>query len=213
MIGRALRQGLWHLQTSNIRHHATDKHRTVDDTPYGGGAGMVMRADVVAEAIRAARLAQPNSRVIFLGPAGKRWVQADAQRLATEGAAGKGLIVLCGHYEGVDERVLEAEVDEVISLGDFVLTGGEAAAVCLVDAVVRLLPGVLGAEGSLHEESFDLIDPETGTLLVEYPHYTRPAVWEGRAVPEVLQQGNHAEICKWRLNQARERTAKALKNR
>jgi tRNA (guanine37-N1)-methyltransferase len=133
-------------------------------------------------------------------------VQADARRLA---ALDKPLIVLCGHYEGIDQRVLDAEVDEVVSLGDFVLSGGEPPAMVLLDAVVRLLPGVLGADASLHEESFDVID-ENGTPLVEYPHYTRPAEWEGQPVPAVLQNGNHAEIAKWRLAAAKTRTA-ALK--
>lgn len=225
VVGRALQKGLWALNVVNIRDFATDKHRTVDDTPYGGGAGMLMKPDIVASAIRAVRNVVPACAgmtgegeqeapyVIYLGPAGKRFTQADAKRLAT---LGRPLALLCGHYEGVDERVLEADVDEVISLGDFVLSGGEPAAVCMLDAVLRLIPGVLGAEGSLHEESFDITDPKTGEPLVdemnqplvEYPHYTRPAVWEGREVPAVLQNGNHAEIAKWRIEQARLRTKK-----
>lgn len=203
VLGRGARDGLWELSVLNIRDFAHDKHRTVDDTPYGGGAGMVMKADIVAAALRAAKAENPGALCVYMGPAGKRFVQGTARRMA----GGAGLIVLCGHYEGIDERVLEAEVDEVVSVGDFVLSGGENAAVCIVDAVVRLLPGVLGADASLHEESFDIVD-ETGAELVEYPHYTRPAVWEGVAVPEVLGNGNHKEIAKWRLSEAKRRTAK-----
>lgn len=204
VVGRALQQGKWQLAVVNIRDFATDKHRTVDDTPYGGGAGMVLKPDVVAAAIRHAK-GQQGAHVVYLGPAGKRFTQTEARRLA---ALEKPLILLCGHYEGVDERVLETEVDEVLSIGDYVLSGGEVAAQVVLDAAVRLLPGVLGGDASLHEESFDLTDPATGQPLVEYPHFTRPAVWEGQEVPPVLQSGNHAEIAKWRLAQARVRTAK-----
>ncbi|NBX85900.1 MAG: tRNA (guanosine(37)-N1)-methyltransferase TrmD [Proteobacteria bacterium] len=223
--GDAARQALWSLDVVNIRDFGEGKHRTVDDTPYGGGAGMVMRADVVAAALRAAGgqvdresggqelgSQEPGTRekeggvgrphVVFLAPTGKRLVQADVRRLA---AMEGGLVVLCGHYEGIDERVIEAEVDEVISVGDFVLSGGENAAFCLIDAVVRLLPGVLGGDASLHEESFDIVG-EKGELLVEYPHYTRPAIWEGREVPAVLQGGNHKEIAAWRREMAKKRT-------
>jgi tRNA (guanine37-N1)-methyltransferase len=204
VVGRALQKGLWALKVVNIRDYAPDKHRTVDDTPYGGGAGMVLKPEVVAAAIRAEKGAT-KPHVVYLGPAGKRFTQADARRLA---ALEVPLVLLCGHYEGIDERVLEAEVDEVISIGDYVLSGGEVAAQVVLDATVRLLPVVLGGDASLHEESFDLTDPETGEVLVEYPHYTRPAVWEGREVPSVLQSGNHAEIAKWRLAQSRLRTAR-----
>lgn len=204
VLGRGLKAGIWELGVVNIRDFGEGKHRTVDDTPYGGGAGMVMRADIVAAALREAKARTPGARVVYMGPAGRRFDQKKARELsALEG----GLVVLCGHYEGVDERVLEAEVDEVISVGDFVLSGGENAAFCVVDAVVRLLPGVLGADASLHEESFDIVDEKTGEALVEYPHYTRPAVWEGRAVPEVLTNGNHKEIESWRQVAARRRTA------
>ncbi|MBI1308798.1 MAG: tRNA (guanosine(37)-N1)-methyltransferase TrmD [Proteobacteria bacterium] len=204
VVGRAAKSGIWGLDVVNIRDFAEDKHKTVDDTPYGGGAGMVMRPDIVAKAIRFAKERQKGAKVVYMAPVGQRFVQKTAREFASDD---KGLIVLCGHYEGIDERVVESEVDMVVSLGDFVLSGGENAAFCVVDAVVRLLPGVLGAEASLHEESFDIID-ESGGALVEYPHYTRPAVWEGRAVPEVLTNGNHAEIAKWRLAQAKVRTAK-----
>lgn len=203
VLGRGLRAGAWQLRVVNIRDFAVDKHKTVDDTPYGGGAGMLMKPDIVAAALRKAKADNPGATTIYMGPAGKRFVQGTARDFA----GGKGLIVLCGHYEGVDERVLEAEVDAVVSVGDFVLSGGENAAVCVVDAVVRLIPGVLGADASLHEESFDLVD-EDGAQLVEYPHYTRPPVWEGREVPEVLRNGNHGEIRKWRLAEAKKRTLK-----
>lgn len=206
VLGRALKAGLWTLDIVNIRDFGEGKHKSVDDTPYGGGAGMLLRADVVAAALRHAKAANPGVRTVYMGPAGKRFVQEKARELVS---AEHGLVILCGHYEGVDERVLEAEVDEVISVGDFVLSGGENAAVCVVDAVVRLLPGVLGGDASLHEESFDLNDPAGGEALVEYPHYTRPPVWEGRAVPEVLTNGNHGEIAKWRLAAARERTKRS----
>lgn len=209
VVGRALTAELWQLSASNIREFGLGKHRSVDDTPYGGGAGMVMRADVVASALRAAKQSVGGTaHTVFLAPTGKRFIQADARRLA---ALDKPLIVLCGHYEGIDQRVLDAEVDEVVSLGDFVLSGGEPAAMVLLDAVVRLLPGVLGADASLHEESFDVAD-ENGQLLVEYPHYTRPAEWEGQPVPPVLQNGNHAEIAKWRLAAAKTRTADLKKS-
>lgn len=203
VLGRGLKAGAWELKVLSIRDFAHDKHKTVDDTPYGGGAGMVMKPDIVAAALRAAKADNPGAKTIYMGPAGRRFVQPTARRFA-EGA---GLIVLCGHYEGVDERVLEAEVDEVVSVGDFVLSGGENAAMVVVDAVVRLLPNVLGGDASLHEESFDIVD-ETGAPLVEYPHYTRPVEWEGREVPDVLRNGNHGEIKKWRLARAKERTAK-----
>lgn len=202
VLGRGLRDGRWQLQVVNIRDFASDKHKTVDDTPYGGGAGMLLKPDIVAAALRKAKADNPGALTVYMGPAGKRFVQPTARRMA-EGA---GLIVLCGHYEGVDERVLEAEVDEVISVGDFVLSGGENASMVVVDAVVRLLPGVLGADASLHEESFDI--EHEGEVLVEYPHYTRPVEWEGRVVPEVLRNGNHAEIKKWRMSEAKRRTAR-----
>ncbi|HEX2859792.1 MAG TPA: tRNA (guanosine(37)-N1)-methyltransferase TrmD [Alphaproteobacteria bacterium] len=206
VMGRALAEKAWNIKVLNIRDFALDKHRKVDDAPFGGGAGMVMKPDVVAAALRAAKAAQPGAHTIYLSPSGTTFIQPIARRFADHR---NGLIILCGHYEGVDQRVLDTEVDEIISLGNYVLSGGEPAAVCLVDAVVRLLPGVLGAEASLHEESFDIID-ENGEALVEYPHYTRPAEWEGQTVPQVLTNGNHSEIKKWRMAEARKRT-RALK--
>lgn len=203
--GRAMEKSLWACNTIDIRTFATDKHRTVDDTPYGGGAGMVMRPDVVAAAIRESRKQTPNARVVYLSAAGQPLTQETARHLSQ----GEGLTLLCGHYEGIDQRVLDAEVDEEICIGPYVLSGGEPAAMVLADSVIRLLPGALGTAESLHEESFDLKDDE-GNTLVEYPHYTRPETWEGHTVPEVLRSGHHQNIKKWRLEQAKSRT-KALK--
>jgi tRNA (guanine37-N1)-methyltransferase len=195
--GQALARGDWQIEALPIRDFATDKHKTVDDTPYGGGAGMVLKADVVAAAIRAAKsdLAAP---VIYLSPRGRPLTQARVEQLA----AGPGVILLCGRYEGVDQRVLDAEGVEEVSIGDYVLAGGELPAMVLLEAVVRLLPGTLGNEATHDEESFS---PANGGLL-EYPHFTRPASWEGREVPAVLAGGNHAEITKWRRAEAEKLT-------
>lgn len=190
IAGAALESGIWRLEAVDIRDFAHDKHRSVDDTPFGGGPGMVMRADVIDAAIGAA-LADDRGPVVYLSPRGRRLTQA----VVCELAARPTLTLLCGRYEGVDERVLEARAVDEISLGDFVLSGGEPAAISLIDAVVRLLPGVVGAAETLAEESF-----ERG--LLEYPHYTRPAEWQGRAVPEVLLSGHHEKIKAWRLAQA-----------
>jgi tRNA (guanine37-N1)-methyltransferase len=192
LAGKALADGKWALATIDIRDFATDKHRSVDDTPSGGGAGMVMRADIAAASIDAARASMPaGAPTLYLSPRGTPLTQARARELAQ----GQGAILLCGRFEGIDERVLEARNVEEISIGDYVLSGGELAAQVLIDAVVRLLPGVAGNEGSLAEESF------AGALL-EYPHYTRPREWEGRAIPEVLLSGDHEKIAKWRREQA-----------
>jgi tRNA (guanine37-N1)-methyltransferase len=191
LAGRALEQGLWQLETVALREFAPDPHRTVDDVPFGGGAGMVMRPDVVARAVDAARAQGPERPAVFLTPRGRPLTQARVAALA----AGAGVVVLCGRFEGVDQRVIEARGLEELSLGDVVLSGGEPAAIAMIDACVRLLPGVVGDPGSLTEESF------AGDLL-EYPHYTRPQVWEGRSVPEVLVSGHHARIRAWRQEQA-----------
>ena len=191
LAGRALEEGRWRLETIGLRDFATDRHRTVDDVPFGGGAGMVMRPDVVARAIDAARAQGPERPALFLTPRGRPLTQSQVAALA----AGSGLMILCGRFEGVDQRVIEARGLEELSLGDIVLSGGEPAAIALIDACVRLLPGVVGAPESLSEESF------AGDLL-EYPHYTRPQVWEGRSVPEVLVSGHHARIRAWRAEQA-----------
>ncbi len=180
------------LETIDIRDFATDKHRSVDDTPAGGGAGMVMRADIAAAAIDAARAAMPaGAPTLYLSPRGHPLTQARVRELAR----GPGAILLCGRFEGIDQRVLEARKVEEVSIGDYVLSGGELAAQVLIDAVVRLLPGVAGNEASLAEESF-------ASGLLEYPHYTRPREWEGHAIPEVLLSGDHKAIAKWRREQA-----------
>ncbi|MBM3506613.1 MAG: tRNA (guanosine(37)-N1)-methyltransferase TrmD [Alphaproteobacteria bacterium] len=195
LAGTALKAGVWALETVDIREFASDKHATVDDAPYGGGPGMVLRADVLAAAVDAVRQTSAGP-TIYLSPRGRRLDQAVARDLAK----GPGVTLVCGRFEGVDERVLEARAIQEVSLGDFVLSGGEPAAIALLDATVRLLPGVMGHDASPVEESF-----EAG--LLEYPHYTRPRVWEGREVPDVLTSGNHAEVAKWRRAKAEEVTA------
>ncbi len=186
LTGRALAAGLWALETIDLRTHGLGRHRNVDDTPAGGGAGMVLRPDVVAAALTEAS-AGPDWPVLALSPRGRRFDQATARALA----AGPGVTLLCGRFEGIDERVLEAFAVTEVSLGDFVLTGGEIAAQALLDATVRLIPRVLGNQASTEEESFS-------EGLLEHPHYTKPAVWGGRAIPEVLLSGHHADIARWR---------------
>ena len=189
LAGRALARGDWSLETVDIRGFATDRHRSVDDTPFGGGAGMVIRADVVDAALASVEL--PGAAAIVLTPRGRPLAQARVAELA----AGPGVVLVCGRYEGIDQRVIEARRLEEISVGDYVLSGGEPAAMVLLDACVRLLPGVMGAAASAAEESF-------ASGLLEYPHYTRPALWKGWAVPEVLLGGNHAAIAAWRRAEA-----------
>lgn len=193
LAGRALEAGVWSLEAVDIRDFATDRHRSVDDTPSGGGAGMVMRADVVARAVDA--MHQTERPLIYLSPRGKPLTQTRVRELA----AGPGVALLCGRFEGLDQRVIDARVMEEISLGDFVLSGGEPAALALLDAVVRLLPGVMGRPDSGEDESFE------GGLL-EYPHYTRPQTFEGREIPEILTSGDHGRIEAWRRAQAEEAT-------
>jgi tRNA (guanine37-N1)-methyltransferase len=192
LAGKALAEGKWALDITDIRDFATDKHRSVDDTPAGGGPGMVMRADIAAAAIDAAR-ARGTTHVptLYLSPRGTPLTQARARELAQ----GQGVILLAGRFEGIDESVLEAREVEEISIGDYVLSGGELGAMVLIDCVVRLLPGVAGNEGSLAEESF-------ASGLLEYPHFTRPREWEGHAIPEVLLSGDHGKIARWRREQA-----------
>lgn len=204
IMKRAQDKGLFSLSTVQIRDFAFGKHKTVDDTPYGGGAGMVMRADVVAGAIRHAKEKSPKAKVVFMSPSGVKFDQNKARELAKHS---DGLILLCGHYEGIDDRVLQSEVDEEISIGDYVLSGGELAAMVVVDAVVRNIPESLGNEETLDEESFD-IESEKGEKLLEYPHYTRPVSWEGQDVPDVLTSGHHKNIEKWRMEKAFEKTKK-----
>ncbi len=198
LAGKALERGVWALDVLDIRGFARDKHRAVDDAPFGGGAGMVMRPDVLDAALVAAKGpagakagAGPDARAIYLSPRGRLLDRALTQELAR----GPGVVLLCGRYEGVDERVLEAHGIAELSIGDYVLSGGEPAALVLMDTVVRLLPGVMGNQESPAEESF-----ERG--LLEYPHYTRPAEWQGRKVPEVLVSGHHEKVRRWRQAQA-----------
>jgi len=191
LVGKALANELWSLEVRNIREHGLGKHRAVDDTPAGGGPGMVIRADVASAAIDAARAAGPERPSIYLSPRGKPLTQARIRALV----AGPGVILFCGRFEGLDERAIEARGLEEVSLGDFVLAGGEIAAMGLIEAAVRLIPGVLGADASPTEESF-----EAG--LLEYPQYTRPQSFEGREIPEVLTGGNHAEIARWRRRES-----------
>jgi tRNA (guanine37-N1)-methyltransferase len=189
LAGKALAAGLWSFKATNIRDFGLGAHRAVDDTPFGGGAGMVMRADVLDAAIGA--VADAQRPIIVLTPRGRPLTQSRVQQLA----AGPGVILLCGRFEGIDQRVIEARQAEEISIGDYVLSGGEIAALALLDAAIRLLPGVMGAAASAEEESFT-------THLLEYPHYTRPALWQDRPVPETLTSGNHKAIADWRRQAA-----------
>jgi len=191
LAGQGLRDGAWALDTVDIRDFATDKHRSVDDSPFGGGPGMVMRPDVIDAAIREAKTKTPDLPLVYLSPRGKTLDQRRVRELSD----GPGVCLLCGRFEGLDQRVLDANDIEEISIGDFVLSGGEPAAITLLDACVRLLDGVMGKAESLIEESF-----ESG--LLEYPHYTRPQDWNGRTVPDVLTSGHHENIRAWRVAQA-----------
>ncbi len=200
LMGKALEMGLWRLETHDLRQFGEGRHRNVDDTPAGGGAGMVLRADVVDRALRAAMQDTPDDRarwpVVYLSPRGRPFDQATARRFA----GCDGLTLLCGRFEGVDQRVLDHWGIEEVSLGDFVMTGGEIAAQAMIDAAVRLRPGVLGNQASTEEESFS-------DGLLEHPQYTRPAHWQGREIPAVLQSGNHGEIARWRRAEAERITA------
>jgi tRNA (guanine37-N1)-methyltransferase len=196
LAGEALRQGLWSLEARNIRDHGIGRHRQVDDTPAGGGAGMVLRADVLAAAIDATSAPDDPRPRLLMSPRGQRL----DQRMVRDFAAGPGLVIVCGRFEGVDERIVAARDLREVSVGDVVLSGGEPAALIVLDAVLRLLPGVMGAEASGAEESF-----ENG--LLEYPHYTRPREIEGRAIPDVLLSGDHARIARWRREEAERLTA------
>jgi tRNA (guanine37-N1)-methyltransferase len=196
LAGRALADGVWSLEVRDIRASSTDRHRSVDDTPAGGGAGMVMRADVLAAAIDAASPGNDKRPRLLMSPRGKRLDQARVAALA----AGPGLLVVAGRFEGVDERVIEARKLEEVSIGDFVLSGGEIAALALLDAIVRLLPGVMGNPRSAESESF-------AQGLLEYPQYTRPQMFEGRPIPEVLLSGDHGRIAAWRRAESERITA------
>ena len=189
LYGKALSNKLWNLSVINIRDAATDKHKTVDDTPYGGGTGMLLKADILANSLD--RKVKKGERVFYLSPKGKKFDQKLAQDLSKE----KSISLICGHFEGVDERVLTTRNIEEISVGDYVLSGGETAALVVLDSILRLLPGVLGNEKSSIDETF-----ENG--LLEYPQYTKPQIWEEKSVPEVLLSGDHAKIKDWRLSQS-----------
>ena len=189
LYGKALSNKLWDLSVINIRDAATDKHKTVDDTPYGGGTGMLLRADILANALD--QKVRKGERVFYLSPKGKKFDQKLAQDLSKE----KSISLICGHFEGVDERVLATRNIEEISIGDYVLSGGETAALVILDSILRLLPGVLGNDKSSLDETF-----ENG--LLEYPQYTKPQIWEEKSVPEVLLSGDHSKIKDWRLSQS-----------
>ena len=189
LYGKALSKKLWNLNIVNIRDAAEDKHKTVDDTPYGGGSGMLLKPDVLAKSLDQNEI--KGGRIIYLSPKGKKFDQNYAQELSDE----KSISLICGHFEGVDERVLSTRNIEEISIGDYVLSGGETAAFVVIDSVLRLLPGILGNENSKVDESF-----ENG--LLEYPQYTKPQIWEEKAVPDVLLSGDHSKIKHWRLSQS-----------
>jgi len=189
LYGKALSKNLWNLNIVNIRDAAEDKHKTVDDTPYGGGSGMLLKADVLAKSLDQNKI--EGEKVIYLSPKGKKFDQNYARELSNE----KSVSFICGHFEGVDERVLSTRNIEEISIGDYILSGGETAAFVMIDSILRLLPGVLGNENSRIDESF-----ENG--LLEYPQYTKPQIWEEKAVPEVLLSGDHSKIKDWRLSQS-----------
>ena len=196
LAGKALSSNLWSLEAIDIRDHATDKHRTVDDTPAGGGPGMVMKADVLARALDATAARHPGVPVLAMTPRGAPLTQARVRQLAE----GPGAIILCGRFEGIDQRLFDARQIEEVSIGDYILSGGEPAALILLDAIVRILPGVMGNDLSGLHESFE------GGLL-EHPHYTRPQEWEGREIPAILTSGNHGAIAKWQREEALKLTA------
>tara|TARA_B100000287_G_scaffold7182_1_gene7051 strand:+ start:197 stop:883 length:687 start_codon:yes stop_codon:yes gene_type:complete len=189
LYGKALEKKIWNLKVVNIRDAAEDKHKTVDDTPFGGGAGMLLKADILARSID--KNLEEKSRIFYLSPKGKKFDQKLARELSQE----KSINLICGHFEGVDERLLSTRNIEEISIGDFILSGGESAAFVIIDSILRLLPGVLGNDSSKKNESF-----ENG--LLEYPQYTKPQIWEEKGVPEVLLSGDHAKIKDWRLSQS-----------
>ena len=189
IYGRAIEKNLWRLDVINIRDHAKDRHKTVDDTPYGGGEGMVLKPDVVAKALD--QNLMKNEKIIYLTPKGKTFNQKKAKKFLND----KKINILCGHFEGIDQRVIESRGIEEISIGDYILSGGETAAYVILDSILRLVPGVLGNENSYKDESF-----ENG--LLEYPQYTKPQIWEKTPVPEVLLSGDHSKIKDWRLSQS-----------
>ena len=190
---KALEKKLWSLEVVNIRDYATDKHKTVDDTPFGGGSGMLMRADIIANSLDK-NISSKNEPIIYLSPKGKKFDQVYAKKILE-----KNINIICGHFEGVDQRLLETRNIEEVSVGDFVLSGGEIGAFVVIDTIVRLIPGVLGNSNSLSEETFE-------RNLLEYPQYTKPQKWEKKNIPDVLLTGDHAKIKDWRLSQSRDIT-------
>lgn len=198
ITGRALKNKLWDLKTYDIRQFAKDNHKSADDIVYGGGAGMLMKPELVSETIKLAKKDMPDAKVVFLTPGGTPFNQERSVEFANFDG---GLILLCGHYEGIDQRAIDLYVDYEVSIGDYVLTGGEVAVFPMLDAVLRHVEGVLGNKATLHEESFD-------NDLLEYPHYTRPVEFEGLEVPAILRSGNHGKIAEWRLEKAIEKTKK-----
>ena len=193
LYGKALEKKIWSLEIKNIRDSASDKHKTVDDTPFGGGSGMLLKPDILAKSID--KNTKPGERIYYLSPKGKKFDQNLAQKLSKE----KKINLICGHFEGIDERILSTRNIEEISIGDYILSGGESAAFVVIDSILRLIPGVIGNEKSKSEESF-----EKG--LLEYPQYTKPQIWEEQSVPEVLLSGDHAKIKDWRLSQSKDIT-------
>jgi len=189
LYGKALSENIWNLETVNIRDFAEDKHKTVDDAPYGGGSGMLIRPDVLANSID--RNTKPGEKIYYLSPKGKLFDQKTAKKISKE----KTINIICGHFEGIDQRVIDSRRIEELSIGDFILSGGETAAYIILDSILRLIPGVIGNEKSIIEESF-----ENG--LLEYPQYTKPQIWEKKSVPEVLLSGDHTKIKDWRLSQS-----------
>lgn len=206
LAGKALKEGIWQLDVFDIRKFAEDKHQTVDDKPFGGGNGMVMKPDVLGKALDHVCKGNPGSRIIYPSPRGSVFTQSKAIELSKE----NNIAILCGRYEGIDHRVIEEYGIEEVSAGDFVLSGGEIAAYTIIDACLRLIPGVIVKPKALEQESFGG-DGDYSSLL-EYPHYTRPAEWQGKKVPEVLLSGNHAEVEKWRLEQAENITEERRKD-
>ncbi len=200
LAGKAMKSGIWTLNSIDIRDYAQDKHQTVDDKPFGGGNGMVMRPDILGAAIEDVTAKNPGTKLLYMSPRGMVFNQAKAVELSKE----NNITIICGRFEGIDERVIKKYQIEEISIGDFILSGGEIAAMAVIDACLRLLNGVIVKNSALLEESFG--GGSFHSYLLEYPHYTRPANWEGMSVPDVLVSGNHAEVAKWRLQKAEELT-------